>query len=528
MAQSPRRLALVGSLAALVGLTAAEALPPMAPTAAARQPAIESRVHLIDQSIPAYTAAYEQVWRSSSRAETLYNQVRAFTADIEVRVMAGSLYRAATVYEPQLDDKGVPIYEVNPVPKRREALPEETALLEWLEKWAALNEEVRYPNHREDWHIDESWNNLVAAQEALRLGLSDEAYTHLEDLHVGWHDHYSSLLRKAQAEYALELLKDPESKITEPSSAIQAARTTIVAVPFPKMLPDPASYPPVEVPVVMSTYEAERRLAAAQAKADKEAKAAAREAEKLAKAEQEAAAKAAKTEQGTAMPAAPQLAPSRALADALATRGMEMYNAAIAEGNNDTRDQHLNEATLVLDAAVKTYTTLVDQGDDTASEALIQANQIKYGSIKSARTSAEQNSAARATANAVIAEVQAGVAKPPAEPQPIEAPPAETPMVPEVVTPPEAPAVETPIEAPAAEAPAVDAPPAVEAPAVDAPPAVEAPAVETPPADAAPAVEAPALEAPPAEAAPAVEAPPEPPKDADAAKDVLDDFALPE
>ncbi|MFW5699252.1 MAG: hypothetical protein ACOCYN_05280, partial [Planctomycetota bacterium] len=215
---------------------------------------------LIDQVVPSYGVYHMRPYRAESGAEALYYEAKTFTARVDAKVMAGELARPATAYEQPTDEDGRPIPDARPVLKEREPLSEEVEIARLLQRLAELREEIPFPNHYEQWHLDNTQRNLVRTAELLRLGLGDDRYLQLEQMHAAWRQHYLDLLKQARHQRAQELITLEEMRPTE---ALLQAEREIPDVPFPPMSLD-GVYEPVDIPEILTPAERERRRRAAE------------------------------------------------------------------------------------------------------------------------------------------------------------------------------------------------------------------------------------------------------------------------
>lgn len=530
-------------LSAVLGLLVPGALfgvelPSMAPMTPNPPEPGPSTMHLVDQVIPAYGQAQYQPYRMASRLEDLYNQVRDFSAMVEARVMDGQLVLPPVTVEQPLDENGKPVIEAVPVVVPRSRLPEEERLVELFGLVAVARETIRFPNHKERWHLDNSWRDLDHAATLIRLGLPEANFLSLDSLHQNWLGHYQATLKREQNILANEILAGGALLVVE--EAMLAAQGQIGSVPYPEMSLD-GIYPPVEIPPVLPPAppaepepEPEPEIEAPMApepEAEPEAPAAP---EPQPEPEPEAAPVEPEPQPEPAAPSRPTgpVDNPAAFAEVLAARGAELYQAGLAAGNTPQRDQLLNQAELVLLEAVAQYTAALegdDAGNEQMMEALREANQNRFWSGKNARTAAESNSAAQAEASRIIADLRSSGGSPAPEPMPEPAAPEPEPMPePEPAAPEPEPMPEPAAPEPEPEEPMwpeLDAEPAPE-PAAPEP----EPMPEPEPEPAAPEPE-PMPEPEPEPAAPEPEPMPEPepePAAPEPAQPPADDFEWPE
>lgn len=407
-----------------IGFMAAAELPPMAPTPA-RQPVAQAHnVRLVDEVVPGYGTVNYRPARRDSRINHLYHEIDQYTANLDAQILDGSVHRIARTYDVSTDERGYPQAQ----PSEREPLPQELDLLALFERLSILREEIPYPNHYEEWHFDESWSKLRRSADALRLGLSEEGYLHLEEIHAAWVTYYHQSLAKAQAEYALQLVDQGES----PGSAMSAAREQVQDIPYPKMSLD-GQYPALVIPPVVPKSATPKPVPEPEpvSKPDLTPPEPEVPAEPEPMPEPEAPAEpemTPPTEPEPAPPAAP-MAPAADLteADAIFGAGTELYQQAVAREDFDQRDQLYNTAEYVLAEAVARYSAALEANPEDAAigEKLRKANQLKYGAVKQARSDAQDNGDAKRAADDVIAAAIAGDALPTVEPV------VEEPIIPE-------------------------------------------------------------------------------------------------
>ena len=258
-----RHLLLSASLGAclpLLSIAAEERVPltvpsPRAPEASGRDQA----GMLIDTVIPAYGVHHTRPYRPSSDVEHLYHDIQRFAADLDARVMSNQLARPTA----GVDDEGNPI---------REPIAEEQRLGELLQQLAEERLRVPFPNHYEQWHIENAQRDLERSASLLRLGLGDDTYLRLEHMHAAWRQYHRLLLKQAQHERAQELV---DTQGLRPLNALQQAEAEITSIPAPQMSLD-GTYEEVIIVEVISERERSRlereaaRAAAAAAAKDEE------------------------------------------------------------------------------------------------------------------------------------------------------------------------------------------------------------------------------------------------------------------
>jgi len=397
-------------------------LPPMAPITPQPPepqqlvPSLPSQQALVDTVVPAYGTYHYRPYHKDSRVETLYHEIRHFVADLETRILSGQVHRPRRQYEITVNQDGLPEAAADP----REPLPEEQQLLELFERLVVLKEQIPYPNHYEAWHFENSWRDIENAAAMLRLGLSDNAYMRLEELHQNWLTFYRQSMIKARADHAQALVDDEG---LSPGAALAQAEQEIVDIEYPPMRLD-GEYPEVVIPEIARKEptpepepepeperpteepdDAPEAPAADDDAAPDEPEAPSEPKVRTPFDEPDSEPPAQPTPEA---PAAEDADAAASIAEALHRRGEAMYTEAVEAGNNDRRDQLYNEAQLVLQAAVDEYSRLVEADPDNAQlgAALRDANRLRYGSIKQARTDAESNREAVDRAEQVIEEVR--------------------------------------------------------------------------------------------------------------------------
>ncbi|MDA3959774.1 MAG: hypothetical protein PF961_03215 [Planctomycetota bacterium] len=481
------------------GLAAAAELPQMAPTPS-QEPVARSLqgTRLIDEVVPNFGTMNYRPARRDSSIEELVNRISTFSASLDSKVLAGEVSRPRQHYEMGVDERGYPIA----TPNTREPLPQETELLVLLQELAVVQEKIPFPNSYEEWHLDQAWSNLQRSAQLLRVGLSEDAYLHLEEIHASWVTYYHQSIAKAQAEYALELVEAGESV----GSALNMAKEKVADVAYPKMSLT-GDYPPLVIPLVVPPPKAPEVEPEPVAVPEPAAPEPAPMEPVMEPAPAPAAPEVApEPEPAPSLPAAPMPDASSvdqlALARALYEKGAGIYAQAVEQEDFDQRDQLYNEAELILGEAVQAFGTLVDENPDDAGlgEEMRKANQLRYGSVKQARKSAQGNAKAEKNAKSAVADVMAGlsggaaVAEPMPEPEPVvEEPmpmPEPEPMVEELVPEPES-VVEEPMPEPE---PVVEEPMPEPEPVVEEPMPEPEPVVEEPVAEPEPVVEEPAAE----------------------------------
>ena len=412
MSKSARRIPLSATLAALLPLGAAAAadLPPMQLEEPVRQPAAKTlSTDLVDRVIPAYGTYHYQPYRKDSRLESLYNRIRLFTSVIDARVMSGELVRPPTKWVKPTDEQGRSYVDADLVPAERAPLPEELELLGLMEELAIFKASLPFPNHYEEWHLDNSWRDLNRSADLLRLGLNEDGYLNLEAQYHAWYAHYQQLLRLARAEYAIQLM---ETEGLSSSQAMSRATQDIQQVPYPKMRAD-ASYPEITIPEI------------------------AKPTGRVAEPEPEPLPEMVAEEPPADIVAASNVPPSPELASALLERGSELFNSGVAATDGDQRDSFFNQAAIVLGEAIQVYQAV---DDASLSSELEEARSKRTGAVRSARTAAAENPAAVSAANTEIAAIRADIAASMPKPDPVdmEPEPVEEPEMLEPVTIPEA------------------------------------------------------------------------------------------